>query len=354
MQIKELTKNEYLKFSGELNVHPLQSFAWGELKRPLWKPLRLGVFNSNECLSILTILIRKIPFINKKFGYIPRGITVKNWEYYKDVLDTLVGDAYMRPLSFILADPEVFKIRNPNIETRDKYEIRNTKYENLVKVYKDIGFKESGRQEQPIRTVVLDLTKSEEELLADMRSKHRQYIRKAKRKGIIIEEGKNENIEDFVRILEGIVEEKEYDLHKSDYYKRIWEEFRKSGMGAKYCTPTIKMFVAKLKGEIVGSYMLLFSRDGAYEMFGGCNREGRDALANYAMKWETIKYSKSIGKKYYDQWGAEFVHPGLVQFKEGFGGQVVEYPGQFVYVNDKFGYWMYKLMRGVDRIRRCS
>jgi lipid II:glycine glycyltransferase (peptidoglycan interpeptide bridge formation enzyme) len=109
MNIKELTKEEYLEFSQELNVHPLQSFAWGELKRPIWEPLRLGIFEGRECFSILTILIRKIPVIGKKFGYIPRGIAVRHEKYYQQILTGLVAAENFLPVSFTLIDPETYK-----------------------------------------------------------------------------------------------------------------------------------------------------------------------------------------------------------------------------------------------------
>ncbi|MBN2016446.1 peptidoglycan bridge formation glycyltransferase FemA/FemB family protein [Candidatus Dojkabacteria bacterium] len=329
MQIKELGKDEYLKFSEELNVHPLQSYSWGELKRPVWEPLRLGVFEAGECLSIFTILTRRIPLVGKKFGYIPRGFSLKNQEYLSKILQKLIGTEYIRSLSFVLIDPEVFQIQN-------------SKFEKIFEIYRSVGFKESGRQEQPIRTVILDLTKSEEGLLADMRSKHRQYIRKAERKGVRIE--KEADIEEFCKILSEIIEERGYKMHEIDYYRKVWELFREEGKA--------EMFIAKAESEAIGAYMLIFTRDGCYEMYGGAPERGKEYYGNYALKWESVKYAKSIGKKYYDQWGAEFIHPGLKQFKEGFGGQVVEYPSQCVYVNDGLEYLMYKVMRKIDRIRR--
>jgi peptidoglycan pentaglycine glycine transferase (the first glycine) len=362
MQIKELTKEEYLKFSEELNVHPLQSFAWGELKRPIWEQLRLGAFDDEECVSIFTILIRKMPVVGKKFGYIPRGIAVKDEKYYQQILTGLVGAENFLPVSFALIDPETYKYSITNdpdfaeaasgkqLSNKTQYPMPNTSA--IISALKNAGFKPSARQEQPIRTVVLDLSKSEEELMSDMRSKHRQYIRKAFKKGVVIEEGNDGNIDDFIRVLEQIVKERGYALHTMNYYRRVWQLFNDSGRNMINHVPTAKLFLAKHENKIIGSYMLLFSKDGAYEMFGGCGEEGKRLYANYAMKWEAIKYSKGAGKKYYDQWGAEEMHPGLKQFKEGFGGQIVKYPKQYVYVKDKLGYWMYKLMRKVDNVGR--
>lgn len=329
MDTKKLGKEEFLQLSKEINIHPLQSAAWGEVKSPDWNVER--VFMNEECP--LSIFIKKIPFIGLKFGYIPRGIIFNDDKNISRVLDSLTNFVKERKLSHLLADPAI-----------DFENYFMDKDINIERSLKEHNFKVSGRQEQPIRTVVLDLSKSEDELLADMRSKHRQYIRKSERNGVVIETGSDKNIDDFIKIIEDIKKERGYLMHESEYYRKIWRNFRQED--------SAYMFIAKVQRRIVGTYMLIFSKDNTYEMFGGCNREGRNFLANYALKWESIKYSKSIGKKYYDQWGAELVHEGLVQFKEGFGGKVVEYPSQYVYINSNLGYRIYKLFRKVNNLRK--
>ncbi len=329
MDIKKLEKEEFLKLSKEINIHPLQSAAWGEVKSPDWNVERILIAEKFP----LSIFIKKIPFIGLKFGYIPRGIIFNDDKNISRILDSLINFVKEKKLSHLLLDTAI---------DFDNY----FKGEDICikKSLKEYGFNVSGRQEQPIRTIVLDLSKSEDELLSDMRSKHRQYIRKSQRNGVCIETGTDENIDDFIQIIDAIKKERGYLMHESDYYRKVWKYFRQED--------SAHMFIAKVQGKIVGTYMLIFSKDNTYEMFGGCNREGRNLLANYALKWESIKYSKSIGKKYYDQWGAEFVYEGLVQFKEGFGGKVVEYPDQYVYFNSNLGYMIYKLLRKVNNLRK--
>jgi len=329
MDIKKLEEEKYINLSKEINIHPLQSFAWGGVKCPDWSVDRILI---NEKVP-LSVFIKQIPFIGLKFGYIPRGIVFNDDRNVSEIVESLVSFVKEKKLSHLLIDPAIdfekcFKERGVNIE----------------EALKKYNFKVSGRQEQPIRTVVLDLSKSEDELLSDMRSKHRQYIRKSKRNGVIIETANDENIDDFIRIIDAIKKERGYLMHECGYYRKIWKNFRQED--------GTHMFIARVEGEIVGAYMLLFSKDNTYEMFGGCNREGRNLLANYALKWESIKYSKRIGKKYYDQWGAELVHKGLVQFKEGFGGKIIEYPRQYVYVRNEAGFTTYKLLRKVNNLRR--
>lgn len=341
MEAKLLEKEPYVNLSRELNAHPLQSYAWGELKKPAWSPIRLGVCNGDEAISLLTILTRRIPLLGKKFGYIPRGIAVKDGKNLEEVVKLIVDYGKTFNLSHLMVDSDL------RMELKMKTDLPDSQAGELKIVGAacvKVGFKVSGLQIQPNRTVVLDLSKSEEELLADMRSKHRQYIRKAQKNGVEIRQGSEDDLDAFCKIIEDIAKERGYVLHSREYYKKVWELFSEQG--------TAKLFIAEKSNEVVGSYLIIFSEVNAYEMYGGCNQEGNQLLANYLMKWESIKYCKHAGKKFYDQWGAEFKYPGLVQFKEGFGGEVVEFPPQYTFVYDKLGYTLYKALNKLNEWRQ--
>lgn len=333
MNIKEIDKDKYLTYEKMFSVHPLQSYAWGELKKPNWQPLRIEISKEEEAISIVTILTRNIPIVGKRFGYIPRGIFVKESKDFKEVLEELKSYSNEVGLTHLMIDPDINFNRSKNgLNGRLPIE------EALI----SSGFKECGDQIQPNRTVILDLSKSEEELLADMRSKHRQYIRKSERNGIRIRQGGKSDIDAFCSIIKDISKQRGYLLHDSDYYKKVWKEFGQNTV----------LFIAEKGKEVLGSYFLLLSSKNAYEMYGGCNRDGNKLLANYLLKWTAIRHCKKIGKRFYDQWGAEFKYPGLVQFKEGFGGKIIEYPKQYVYINKSVGWNVYKVFEKVNRLRQ--
>lgn len=326
MQIRKVKKEIYNEVHLERNGHPLQAFSWGELKKPNWNPIRLGVFEKSKCISVVSILQRSIPLYGKTFGYVPRGIVVQDEKLLSEVIRLLTE--HCSHLTHLLIDLDI--------------DFQNNNIDQTVNVFKNVGFIENGLQIQPNRTVVLNLSKDEEVLLKDMRSKHRQYIRKAEREGVDVRFGTDSDLADFCRIIREIGKEKGYVLHTCDYYRKVWELFRENS----------ELLVSKYKGRTVGAYMVLMNKSNVYEMYGGCNKVGNAKLANYLMKWKAIKHSKAIGKKYYDQWGAEFKYPGLVQFKEGFGGNIAEYPPQLVYVNDKIGFNIFKIFDKLNQLRQ--
>ena len=54
---------------------------------------------------------------------------------------------------------------------------------------------------------------------------------------------------------------------------------------------------------------------------------GAESRANYLLKWESLRQAAEAGAAIYDMWG--IAHPGIEQFKAGFGGTEIAYPGAF-------------------------
>jgi len=81
------------------------------------------------------------------------------------------------------------------------------------------------------------------------------------------------------------------------------------------------------------------------EPYGGMTAAGAESRANYLLKWEAIRSSRERGHAIYDLWG--LAHPGIEQFKSGFGGREVTYVGGFELV-------LRPLVRGRSRRSRRS
>ena len=325
LKTRQISKEEFELKTQAFDSHPMQTAGWAELKE-FWQAYDLEI---DEKFYLLA-LAKKIPLTGKYFAYIPRISSKLN----KQILESIADFFKKQNFSHIAVDPDL------------DYSFENLQ-ENVKKIeniFNEAGFRKNGPQIQPSRTVVLDLLKNEQELLSDMRTKHRQYIRKAEKNGVTIVKGDESNLSDFTKIMNEIGSERGYQLHDGAYYKKVYEIFSK--------TNSAEIFLAKIGTEVVGSYMMIFSKSTAFEMYGGCNKKGNDLLASYLLKWETIKFSKSIGKKYYDQWGAEFKYPGLVQFKEGFGGYVVDFPKEYIYIYNKFSYGIYKILDKLNLTRQ--
>lgn len=76
---------------------------------------------------------------------------------------------------------------------------------------------------------------------------------------------------------------------------------------------------------------------------------GAERRANYLLKWDAIRTSRDAGATSYDMWG--LVHPGIRQFKAGFGGREVHLIGAWDLPLSGIGWKAYRLAERSRRTR---
>lgn len=210
------------------------------------------------------------------------------------------------------------------------------------------------KNRQPQTTLVLDVNKSEEELLSCMHTKTRYNIRLAEKKGITISQEKN--IDNFWNLNLETKERDEFKSHEKKYYEKMLES------NLSY------QFTAFFEGKPIASNIILIYKNTGTYLHGASSNKYRDLMAPYLLQWEGIKLAKSQGCSYYDFWGVapqltegrgqatcfnnfcwEVNHKwtGVTRFKAGFGGQVKEYPGGCDIILKPFFYKLYKLIKKI-------
>jgi len=193
---------------------------------------------------------------------------------------------------------------------------------------------------QPSKTLILDLTKSEDELLQAMHQKTRYNIRLAEKKGVKIMEVGANRFEEFWQLLVSSGDRDKFNLHGRSYYQAM----------LKLANDFVKLFFAEYQGKPLAGSLVTFFGDSATYIHGGSSDKNREIMAPYALHWQIIKQAKQLGYKYYDFHGVDAAKwPGVTRFKMGFGGQVINYPGTFDLVYDTGWYNIYKMVRRVRR-----
>ena len=194
---------------------------------------------------------------------------------------------------------------------------------------------------QPSRTLVLDLTSSEGELMADMHQKTRYNIRLAFRKGVKVREAKGgEDLEEFWRIMEDTARRDGFRLHPKQHYERMLETDPEM----------LRLFLAEYDGRVVAGNIVSFFGDTVTYVHGASDIEYRKVMAPYALQWHSMEKGKEWGYKYYDLYGIDKNKwPGVTRFKKGFGGREVELPGTYDIIFQAGWYKVYDLLRRVRR-----
>jgi lipid II:glycine glycyltransferase (peptidoglycan interpeptide bridge formation enzyme) len=171
---------------------------------------------------------------------------------------------------------------------------------------------------QPPRTRLIDLTSPEDELWAGLRGKWRQYVTRARRAGVTVVEAGAEGLDDFYAIYVATARRAGFVHRARDAYATTYAAFARHGAARL-------LFAQDADGERQATLLLLGCGATAVEPYGGMTAAGAASRANYLLKWEAIRSSRQLGFATYDLWG--LAHPGIEQFKAGFGGEEVAWTG---------------------------
>jgi lipid II:glycine glycyltransferase (peptidoglycan interpeptide bridge formation enzyme) len=256
--------------------------------------------------------------------YVPKG-PILNWsdiELRQIVLSDLKTTAFDEGVIFVKIDPDVILGTGvpDQTDSRDK-PIGQGVIAELI----EMGWRFSEEQIQFRNTVIIDLSPDLETLLANMKQKTRYNVRLAGRRGVIVREAKEEDLE----LLYGMYVETsirdDFVIRDKDYYWMVWSTFMRSGIA--------QPIIAEVDGVPVGALIPFCFADKAWYLYGMSKVIHRNKMPNYLLQWDAMCRAKANGCSIYDLWGApdEFDESdsmwGVYRFKQGLGGEVVRYIG---------------------------
>lgn len=328
MDLRELTDKDKKDYN-KLVTHVIQSWEWGDFRESLGLPLlRYGIFQDDKMTRAFQLTLHKIPFTKKYVGYLPKGPAPD--QELSDALE-IVGKKHN--CAFIKIEPDI------KITSEDQ---------------KAASFKKSPKPLFTKYNFVLDLTPSEDELMAKMHQKTRYNVRLAQKKGVIVEERvDDEGLEIYLNLYFETTGRQNYHGHNRDYHKKVWYKLKEANM-ARFLIGSYQE-AGSSKPEPLTAWMLLNFQDKLYYPYGGSSNKHRDLMHSNLVAWEAIKLGKKLGCSSFDMWGAlgpeaDAKDPwyGFHRFKQGYGGELVEYIGTFDLVFDPLLYYSFTF---VDKLQ---
>lgn len=201
----------------------------------------------------------------------------------------------------------------------------------------------------PEWTLKVDLSKSEEEILNQMKSKGRYNIKVAEKRGVTVHMTHNpKDVSSFYSVLKGTGGRDGFAIHPESYYQKFIESAHGGKWGA--------LFVTELEGKVIGGLLATFYGDTATYYYGASDHAERASMAPYLAQWVAMQEGKKRGCKWYDFLGVappdQPKHPwaGITQFKEKFGGERFQYPEAREIVFKSGWYFLILLRKYVSRI----
>ncbi len=310
--------------------HPLQSWEWGQARMENGvKVIRIGEYHDDALKHVFQMTLHPIPHTNWKIGYIPRSEMPST-----KVIEFLSKIGQEHNLIFIKLEPNIKK---------------------TFEVYKKaIGSKflihKSPHPLFPEWTQVLDLTKSEDELMKKLKSKTRYNIRLATKKGIVIkEQSDDQGFKIFLKLYFETCRRQHYYGHDESYHHIIWKHLKKK---------IAHILIAHYNGEPLAAYELFYFNKRFYYPYGGSSIKYREVMASNLLMWEAIKLGKKLGAAEFDMWGSLPPHSdsnksswgGFTRFKEGYSTHYRQFTGSYDLVVKPTLYKIYSLAHKIRSV----
>lgn len=299
----------------------LQTTGWARVKRPNgWSAVRAAVDFEEDGVRYSVgaqLLVRRVRGLPWGLGYVPRGPVGMPTD--PEAASRSLA-AFTRRLGEVARQHRLADVRiEPEILAGQGVEAR----------LRALGWREA-RRIQWNRTRIVDLTAPEDELWSNLRSKWRQYVRKAERQGVRVLRAGDERLDDFYAVYVDGAERAGMFARSRETFDLLWRELAPRGMA--------HLYLAELEetGEPLATLLLTSAGRRAFEMYGGTTVKGEELRSNYMLKWETMLSCRRAGFREYDLWGLP--HAGIAQFKGGFGGREVTFVGAWSLATHQVGY----------------
>lgn len=267
----------------------MQLWGWGETKAAHnWRVDRILVKDQDAVVGSAQLLLRPLPFPFRSLAYLARGPQAEPGREH-EVL-AAVG-RYVK---------ENFKSVALSIEpdwAADTVAVATLPAARWVPSASTILIP---------RTLILDLTRSEDELLGAMSKKTRQYIRKSSREALVYRAVTETELPQVMAVYKDTAERAGFGIHQDGYYADI---LRNLG-------PDSPLYGAFDGDTLVSFLWLATSEATAFELYGGMTEEGSRLRANFSLKWLAIQEMKTRGITRYDFNG--LLNDGVSKFKFGF------------------------------------
>jgi peptidoglycan pentaglycine glycine transferase (the first glycine) len=303
----------------------LQLSGWAEVKAANgWRARRVVAEAGSGPVGI-QLLMRRLGPTPFGIGYAPRGpVGASDPDSLRALSDLLAAVAHQERLSHVTMDPGwampvpsgAAATTAPGVSTASASD-DHTWTVSPVSGLLAAGWRHSDDLQHD-RTRIVDLDDADQ-MWSAVRSRTQRYIKSARKGGIAIAREGPEAMEDFHRLLVATAERAGFIYRDAESYRRILQTFEADGAHLLMARTPV--------GRAVAGLLIVRCGDTVAEPSGGMDDEGAETRANYLLKWEAMAEAAAAGARHYDMWG--IAHGGIDQFKAGFGGREVRYPGAF-------------------------
>ncbi|MRR37722.1 peptidoglycan bridge formation glycyltransferase FemA/FemB family protein, partial [bacterium] len=302
--------------------HHIQSALWAEVKSSSgWKPLRVVVRENGRIVAGIQVLLRSVGLWT--IGYAGGGpvFGTEDAAVRKALLEGITRGARQRRTLYLVLQPA-----REDAEFTSQITAR--------------GFRPSSAELISKATILLDLSRREEELLAGLRKRHRSRIRHSQREGVRVIECGEADLGSAYSLMKARAERRGYSADSLETFRSMWR--------ALHPRDLLRVTLGEAGGEISSALVMLCWGDTVFWKRGGWNGKHGHLGLNEFQHWESILWARQKGYRYVDMEGIDFecareilfgekasydISKSPNFFKLGFGGELTLNPAarEFVF-----------------------
>jgi lipid II:glycine glycyltransferase (peptidoglycan interpeptide bridge formation enzyme) len=354
--LKEIDKDTHVEFLKNYQTFSfLQLPCWAEVKSG-WKSKSVGWFDERKLVCVGLILIRNIPKTKWSLFYLPEG-PVLDPDYAKNVVD------WLTPLRDFAKESGAFNLKlgpQVTINTWSASTIKSAISDNVYRQFKDvdpdrvnpfgheIGTKlrnlggkqietdgEGFGDVQPRFVFAIDVEgKSDEELLATFSQEWRRNIKKAEKSEVKVRQANFSDLETFHILYKETAKRDKFTPRPLNYFKQMWKSLNENSNNLA----EMRLYIAEQENICHAACLWVRVGKHVWYTYGASSTSGRELRPSNAIQWQMMRDARDAGASIYDMRGIAATlnekSPlfGLLRFKIGTGGKVIQYVGEWDFV----------------------
>ena len=367
LAVRTISAEEHLAFlRTRESASFLQTPPWAQVKRE-WRAESIGWSlpgsPDGELVGVALVLYRQLPKVRRYLAYLPEGPVI-DW-------DTDDLGAWLEPMTAHLKAQGAFAIRiGPPVVTRrwsagqvkdgiaddavtSLLELPPTERSpagaKVVSQLRELGWRAQRADAgfaagQPQYNFWIPLRDehgkqlTEDDVLARMNQLWRRNIKKAAKAGVevsvstTLSPGFDDDLAAFHALYVHTAERDHFTPRPLSYFRTMFDALSAADPGGAV---EIRLYLARHEGDLVAATIWIRVGSHTWYSYGASSSAKREVRGSNAAQWQMIRDAIAAGAATYDLRGitdtltSDDPHVGLIQFKVGTGGEVVEYAGEW-------------------------
>ncbi|MFA5747969.1 MAG: peptidoglycan bridge formation glycyltransferase FemA/FemB family protein [Candidatus Absconditabacterales bacterium] len=214
-------------------------------------------------------------------------------------------------------------------------------------ICKNFNLENSFRENMPQSDILIDLNKTDDELIQEMNSGCKDRIKKAVKKGIEFGIASPDQYKLFYDKWVETSSSKGFNIIPYSQYEKLIRYITQNFCG--------NLFITNIGGELVSGSICLYDKRHIIYLYGFTNRKFGNVGSHHYLKYKMFSWARDNGFLYCDLMGGAPTgfddHPlvSVSNFKESLGGIKVEQYGNYDMILNKF---LYKIFRRYYKLRK--